>query len=32
MRDVLNDNKKTLITQREEKNLGPPPLVETMNI
>ena len=32
MRDVLNGKKKTLITQREEKNLGPPPLVETMNI
>ena len=32
IRDILNDKKKTLITQREEKNLGPPPLVETMNI
>ena len=32
MIDILNDMKKTLITQREEKNLGPPPLVEKMNI
>ena len=32
IRDILNDKKKTLITQREEKNLGPPPLVEKMNI
>ena len=28
MRDVLNDMKKVLFTQREEKKLGPPPLVE----
>ena len=32
MRDMLNNMKKTLITQREEKNLGPPPVVETINI
>ena len=32
MRDILNDMKKSLITQREEKNLGPPPLVETASI
>ena len=28
MLDILNDMKKTLITQREEKKLGPSPLVE----
>ena len=28
--DILNDMKKTLITQRKEKNLGPHPLVEVL--
>ena len=28
MIDILNDMKKTLITQREENNLGPHPIVE----
>ena len=32
MRDVLNDIKKTLITCREQKKLGPPPLVILKNI
>ena len=32
MIDILNDMKKTLITQRKEKKLGPPPLVEITNI
>ena len=32
MIDILNDMKKTLITQCEEKILGSPPLVETRNI
>ena len=32
MIDILNDMKKTLITQREEKKLGPHPLVEITNI
>ena len=32
MKDILNDKKKTLITQRKEKNLGPPPVVEMTNI
>ena len=29
MIDILNDMKKTLITQREEKKLGPHPIVKT---
>ena len=29
MIDILNDKKKTLITQRKEKKLGPHPIVET---
>ena len=29
MIDILNDMKKTLITQREEKKLGPQPIVDT---
>ena len=28
MIDILNDIKKTLITEREEKKLGPHPIVE----
>ena len=28
MIDILNDMKKTLITQREEKKLGPHPIIE----
>ena len=32
MRDILNDMKKTLITQRKEKKLGPHPIVEVENI
>ena len=28
MIDILNDMKKTLITQRKEKKLGPHPIVE----
>ena len=30
--DILNDMKKTLIAQRAEKKLGPPPIVEVFNI
>ena len=32
MIDILNDMKKTLITERKEKKLGPHPLVEITNI
>ena len=32
MIDILNDMKKTLITQRKEKKLGPHPIVEMTNI
>ena len=32
MIDILNNMKQLLITQREEKKLGPPPLVEIRNI
>ena len=32
MIDILNNMKESLITQREEKKLGPPPLVEIKNI
>ena len=32
MIDILNDMKKTLITQRKEKKLGPHPLVEITNL
>ena len=31
MIDILNDMKKTLITQRKEKKLGPHPIVEITN-
>ena len=31
MIDVLNNMKKTLIIQRKEKKLGPPPLINTRN-
>ena len=32
MIDILNDMKKTLITQRKEKKLGPHPIVEMTDI